>query len=1069
MNAPTTLWRDIRWTAPLSVAVGIVLIVLSRVVELPSGYGIEEYLGWTGHDAVAAMNAAWSASAYPLRAVAAAYLVADLALFLPLYGLLLITLGDVLACRLQLRHRTAARLIPGLVFALWLIDVLENLAGLVRLNLPASALLVPVAWLALYAVLKRAKPALLEAARRVLRLRVLLTLLGAAAAAALAVAAVVPHGTCPASGEWLWQWGCLAHEAKFVLARILVALLAGAGIALLLGSRTSPQARRAIADLAFRSRYVLLALTAFGVLVLGDQGRDVLHGMASSSDRYTKILVLAVSALALWTFGFACWLWTRSVGMIRTEQAAAAAVRAGEQVLAKRWARALGVAPALMVAWLCGSTFGEAVGADDVSSAWLLACFGIGTVVGGMLFVYRRVADTATGNCYYDCIDLTGWSKKSYRLLWVIGPYALPIFALAAAFALRAVALAAPSMPMAFPIVLFSLTFWLSLAGWISLFEQRQAVPWMLLVVLVIGGFGWLGWSENHRIDGWLDAHGGHWLSDVERFVPAVLLGAAITAAYAGLAPRAVRGTLRLPVALGILGAWFLASLVVLIAADRYAGGKPLGAPKDRTEVAAPNVPSLQQALTGWLTALQRDTGSAEEVPVYFVAAEGGGIRSAYWTARVLAYLGARQPAFASHTFAMSGVSGGSVGLAVYRACRLKAKQPSATPPGNAISDCIEGYGATDQLTPLLASWMFEDVLATVLPTQWCRAPACGVLSRGVAFESALRSGVESLDAGLVGSHRALSDSGRGHEPYLLLNSTWVESGERAIASEVLVDWRDFPAARDQFGLAGRNDMTLATAAHNSARFPFVNAIGAVKVPQGTCRPDAYRRRLAAQPDPGADMICGHLADGGYFDNSAGHSVADVLALLGRCLRETDGGPCKSLGEERRAWAARSLRPQVIMVRNGQAHGQDDRQTCEAVAQPSAAQVIRPADRLSSYRPGRPRCVGEFQLYANVLGPAVTALNAIGTGANGKLAEARLGHAVDALVQAPGVPVASIDLVEERRLYPLGWYLSAAARQGIREEGDDCSNYGAVGRGLEAYGCRLDPPPPAQPQVQARK
>ena len=64
---------------------------------------------------------------------------------------------------------------------------------------------------------------------------------------------------------------------------------------------------------------------------------------------------------------------------------------------------------------------------------------------------------------------------------------------------------------------------------------------------------------------------------------------------------------------------------------------------------------------------MQRDdctitTDNGIEVrPVYFIAAEGGGIRAAYWTASALATLG---KCAARSGFVSSGISGGSVGLA---------------------------------------------------------------------------------------------------------------------------------------------------------------------------------------------------------------------------------------------------------------------------------------------------------------------------------------------------------------------------------------------------------------------
>ena len=52
--------------------------------------------------------------------------------------------------------------------------------------------------------------------------------------------------------------------------------------------------------------------------------------------------------------------------------------------------------------------------------------------------------------------------------------------------------------------------------------------------------------------------------------------------------------------------------------------------------------------------------------PVYIVSAQGGGITTAYHAALTLSRLQDSSPDFANHVFAISGVSGGSFGTAVF-------------------------------------------------------------------------------------------------------------------------------------------------------------------------------------------------------------------------------------------------------------------------------------------------------------------------------------------------------------------------------------------------------------------
>ena len=85
-----------------------------------------------------------------------------------------------------------------------------------------------------------------------------------------------------------------------------------------------------------------------------------------------------------------------------------------------------------------------------------------------------------------------------------------------------------------------------------------------------------------------------------------------------------------------------------------------------------------------FLRFLDADSLPGEDpAPVVLVAASGGGIAAAYWTATVLGDLADASPGFAARVFAMSGVSGGALGLLTYAALGRGAqgcRDPAATP-----------------------------------------------------------------------------------------------------------------------------------------------------------------------------------------------------------------------------------------------------------------------------------------------------------------------------------------------------------------------------------------------------
>src|SRR6185369_11813535 len=51
-----------------------------------------------------------------------------------------------------------------------------------------------------------------------------------------------------------------------------------------------------------------------------------------------------------------------------------------------------------------------------------------------------------------------------------------------------------------FPIIAFTLTFWLCVLGWLSVAETVRAVPWFVLLVAVMGVLGLLGFTSNQQV-----------------------------------------------------------------------------------------------------------------------------------------------------------------------------------------------------------------------------------------------------------------------------------------------------------------------------------------------------------------------------------------------------------------------------------------------------------------------------------------------------------------------------------------------------------------------------------------
>jgi hypothetical protein len=161
--------------------------------------------------------------------------------------------------------------------------------------------------------------------------------------------------------------------------------------------------------------------------------------------------------------------------------------------------------------------------------------------------------------------------------------------------------------------------------------------------------------------------------------VATTLLALGLWAAVLGLLIVQLQHYKPLPIfsALGMRTTPVLTLLLVFPLLASQAGGDPdvfaLSGPPGGAPAAIPNRPSLSEAFTDWLDRSHGcdrliDATDGQTVrPMVLVAASGGGIRSAVWTARVMDGLRASGDCASQAVFLSSGLSGGSVGLALSR------------------------------------------------------------------------------------------------------------------------------------------------------------------------------------------------------------------------------------------------------------------------------------------------------------------------------------------------------------------------------------------------------------------
>jgi hypothetical protein len=255
-----------------------------------------------------------------------------------------------------------------------------------------------------------------------------------------------------------------------------------------------------------------------------------------------------------------------------------------------------------------------------------------------------------------------------------------------------------------------------------------------------------------------------------------------------------------------------------------------------------------------------------EDPTVFVVAAEGGGIRAAYWTAAVLGALQDQAPSFRDHVFAISGVSGGSLGASVFTGLMT---QPFSVRSSVSFIDnegrssyrkAAQQILSYDFLSPTILALVFGDSIQQIMPgnilpdreraleTAWEASWAEHIMTPSGPSNAFARGFLETY-ASQQGSLL----------PSLFLNGTSVETGRRVIASNCLVGPQEVFDASDYFAIT-QSDVPFSAAIGISARFSYVS-------PAGTMTDRSGR-------------VLGHVVDGGYYDNSGTRTAIDVIRAV---------------------------------------------------------------------------------------------------------------------------------------------------------------------------------------------
>jgi hypothetical protein len=274
----------------------------------------------------------------------------------------------------------------------------------------------------------------------------------------------------------------------------------------------------------------------------------------------------------------------------------------------------------------------------------------------------------------------------------------------------------------------------------------------------------------------------------------------------------------------------------------------------------------VQYALLDWYRARKdKDAYQNEPYPVYLIAAEGGGLYAAQFTAKVLARLQDRCPNFAQHVFAISSVSGGSLGASVFSS--LARKYAPNGPPRECrlgsrdFEDKVDKFLNRDFLAPIVARAFFADFLQLFLPRQLI-VPQ---FSRGRALEEAIeRAWVDVEGEGDNPFKNPYLSHWRPEEtgPALLLNTTSVSDGRQVVISPFGLDTDNADHAVGYLHLRPEfptnRDLTMGSAVGLSGRFPWILPVAMV----------------------GDEKKSVPLVDGAYFEGSGIETLIAVRNAL---------------------------------------------------------------------------------------------------------------------------------------------------------------------------------------------
>jgi hypothetical protein len=274
----------------------------------------------------------------------------------------------------------------------------------------------------------------------------------------------------------------------------------------------------------------------------------------------------------------------------------------------------------------------------------------------------------------------------------------------------------------------------------------------------------------------------------------------------------------------------------------------------------------LQEHFDTWLKNLSSDTsktayyrvGKQDTIPVIFIAAEGGALRTGAFTAMMLSKLQDQFPQFHKYIYCYSGVSGGTLGTNFFNAELMRHLNDQDT---TRYSYATEKFFKNDFLAPVTGKLVFGEVLNYFIPIHIER------MDRAIAMENIWEYAwgriypAEKKNA----LSQSFSEMIKPGLPAIFINTTEVETGLQCVWSNVEINSLPLYQQRDLYKRVNKQ-LAYSTAINLSTRFPLVSPGAAFFYNVNNGKDSVEIRR--------------HFVDGGYYENKGAETLLQVLRSL---------------------------------------------------------------------------------------------------------------------------------------------------------------------------------------------